>query len=412
VHLDPENPVAKFVVQDREFILQQGEWSDWIPLNFVAAPLVANVGATARFYLKEVRPEFKLYVTPLQIDPANPALPISTPANWSAQLQRELGHFYTQGLPDDTNALSEGVFTGEEYWEQAQFVLRERRQALSYLLDEFRQMPKGLLFFYISSLDQGCHMLWRYMDEKHPAHEKNEELRGAIRTLYKRMDDVLGEVRDKLDDDTTLIVMSDHGFAPFYRSVNLNTWLVENGLMKMTDPSWRGEYNYSFENVHWPKTEAYAMGINGLYLNLKDREFGGIVLDGKYDAMLDKLEEQLLALRDPQSGLAPIQSVARPRRDFHGDYKASGPDLIVGYSYGFRASWETPLGLEIPRAIVEDNLEAWSADHCVDPNVVPGVFLANRPIAVDEPAMHDLTVTVLEHFAVTPPPEMLGRNCL
>jgi predicted AlkP superfamily phosphohydrolase/phosphomutase len=298
--------------------------------------------------------------------------------------------------------------------EQSQFVYRERRQALSYLLEEFKEMPKGLLFFYLNSLDQGCHMLWRYQDPEHPAYEKNENLQGAIRKLYTQMDDALGEVRSKLDDNTTLLVMSDHGFAPFHRAVNLNTWLLENDFLALRDPSWRSAFNYNLENVDWPKTQAYAVGINSLYLNLLGREAGGIVKANQYQTTLDEIEKHLLALRDPQNGLAPISSVTRPRSDFTGDYKDQGPDLIIGYERGYRASWETPLGMEIPRDIIVDNLEAWSGDHCIDPDKVPGVLLTDRKFkpGMTNPEMRDLTVTILKHFGVDPLEEMKGQSCL
>ena len=172
--VDPREAVAKLVVQGREFILQEGEWSDWIRLDFEAIPYLVSVSATARFYLKKVRPDFELYVSPMQINPEDPLMPISTPDNWSQELFRELGYFHTQELPEDTKALSGGVLTGREFWEQSQFVYREQMRALGHLLGEFEE---GLLFFYFSSVDQGCHMLWRYTDPDHPAFVDDPDLR-------------------------------------------------------------------------------------------------------------------------------------------------------------------------------------------------------------------------------------------
>ena len=227
VHLDGESGAAKFIVQDTEFILNEGEWSDWVSVNFEAVPFLINVGAAARFYLQDIGPDFKLYVTPLQIDPANPALPVSTPDDWSAEITDSIGRFYTQELPEDTKAFQEGIFSGREFWEQSQFVYREQRRALDYMLDSF---DDGLLFFYFSSVDQGAHMLFHYMDADHPLHEQDELLATGIRTLYEEMDGVLGQLLEFIEQDerdTTLVVMSDHGFSPFYWGVNLNTWLLE-----------------------------------------------------------------------------------------------------------------------------------------------------------------------------------------
>jgi predicted AlkP superfamily phosphohydrolase/phosphomutase len=408
VFLDPEAGVAKFVVQDDEFILAEGEWSDWIRVDFEAIPYVVGISAIGRFYLQQVRPDFRLYVTPLQINPEDPAVPISTPADWAHELHQNLGYFYTQELPEDTKAFSHGIFTGEEFWEQAQSVYRERRKALDYFLSNFKE---GLLFFYFSSVDQGCHMLWQYMDAQHPAFKTHEQLSQAIRVLYEEMDESLGEVLKHVDENTTLIVMSDHGFAPFYRGVNLNSWLLENGYVKLRDPSQRGKYP-AFLNVDWTETTAYAVGLNGLYINVRGRERQGIVSKGKeYQELLDKLEKELLEIVDPESGQRAITSITQTPRDFHGPFVNDGPDIVVGYARGYRSSWKNPLG-QFPEEIFVDNLDAWSGDHGMDNKAVPGVLLTNQKISMESPALHDLTVAVLDEYGVKKLPEMIGQDCL
>ncbi len=420
VVLDADDPVAKFVVQDDEFVLQEGEWSDWIRVDFEMVPYLAGVSAVGRFYLQQVRPAFKLYVTPLQLNPEDPAMPMSTPEDWSHDLFKALGYFYTQELPEDTKALSNGIFSGSEFWEQSQFVYRERRRALDYFLDQFKE---GLLFFYFSSIDQGCHMLWRYVDKDHPGHDAKEDLVASIGVIYQELDEALGHVLEKIDKDTVLIVMSDHGFCPFYWGVNLNSWLVEKGYAQLRDPSRQGQYEY-FANVDWKQTKAYALGLNGLYVNLQGREkhrvlnqwgepdeIDGIVPPEQYEALLDQLETDLLAMRDPRTGRQPVTLVLRTHRDFHGENVDIGPDILVGYNWGYRSSWESPLG-EFPREIFVDNNEAWSGDHCVDYRVTPGVLLTNQKITLEAPALYDLTVAVLDEYGVPPLDEMIGRDCL
>ena len=213
VLLDPDAPVAKIVVQDTELVLNEGEWSDWVQVDFDLVPYLVDSSALGRFYLQQVRPDFKLYVSPLQINPDDPAMPLSNPADWSADLHDALGPFYTQELPEDTKVFSEGIFDGHEFWAQSQFVFGERRRALDHFLDTFEE---GLLFFYFSSVDQGSHMLYHFADAEHPVHAPDELLRYGIRTLYEEMDEALGRVLEVVDEDTTLIVMSDHGFSPFY----------------------------------------------------------------------------------------------------------------------------------------------------------------------------------------------------
>ncbi len=409
VYLDPEKPVAKIVVQDDQFILNEGEWSDWIRVDFEAVPYMVSISAIGRFYLQQVRPEFRLYVSPLQINPEDPAMPISTPDDWSHDLYEKLGYFYTQMLPEDTKALQEGIFTGREFWEQAQFVYRERRKALEYFLSEFQD---GLLFFYFSSLDQGSHMLWRYMDPKHPGYDPEATLlQKGIETIYREMDDSLGYVLDTIDNDTVLIIMSDHGFCPFYWGVNLNSWLLEKGYLKLRYAAHRGRSEF-FQNVDWDRTQAYALGLNGLYVNLKGREKNGIVSPGaEYEDLLNRLEKDLLEMEDPVRKRHPVSQVTQTHRDFHGPYIENAPDIIVGYNWGYRCSWESPLG-SFPEELYPENSDPWSGDHCMDSRIIPGVLVTNQRITLDQPALYDLTVAVLDEFGVSPLPGMIGRDCI
>ena len=408
VHIDPDAPVARIVIQDTELVLNQGEWSDWVRIEFEAIPYVANITAMGRFYLQEIRPDFRLYVTPLQIHPEDPAMPLSNPDSWAAELHDTLGPFYTQELPEDTKAFSEGVFNGREFWEQSQFVFGERRRALDYFLDTF---DDGLLFFYFSSVDQGSHMLYHYSDPDHPLHVEDELLVDGIRTLYTEMDEALGRVMEVVDEHTTLIVMSDHGFAPFYWGVNLNTWLLERGYVTLKDPSQQGKLPL-FANVDWSQTRAYAFGLGGLYVNLRGRERDGIVEPGAdYDSVLDDLERDLLAMTDDRNGNAPVSLVYRTRSQFDGPHLERGPDIVVGYSRGYRSSWENPLG-EFPPEVIVDNDDPWSGDHQNDYRLVPGILLTNQRITLDRPALSDLTVTVLDEFGVAPLPEMIGKDAI
>ena len=410
VLLDPEAPAATIVIQDAEIVLNEGEWSDWVGVEFEAVPFVAGVGAAARFYLQEVRPDFRLYVTPLQIDPANPALPLSTPTDWAGELSAALDRFYTQELPEDTDAYLDGVFTAREFWEQARFVYGEQRRALDHALAGF---DEGFLFFYFSSVDQGSHMLHHFGDRDHPAFVEDDLLAAGLATLYEEMDEALGRVVEWIGDDerTTLIVMSDHGFTPWYWTVQLNSWLVERGYVALRDPSRQGE-SPLFLNVDWSRTTAYALGLQGLYVNLAGREEQGIVAPGaEYEALLDRLEADLLAMVDERNGRSPVSLVYRSRDELRGPYADEAPDIVVGYSRGYRSSWESPLG-EFPREVFGDNDEAWSGDHQNDYRLVPGVLLTNRELALAEPALYDVTVAVLDEFGVPPGPGMIGEDAI
>ena len=408
VAIDPEHPAVRIQVGDSTVVLKEGEWSRWVPVDFEALPYLANVSAVVRFYLQGVRPEFRLYVSPLQISPAAPAMPISSPEDWSAEIHKELGYFYTQELPEDTKAYSAGVLDGEEFWAQAQSVFQERRRALDYFLDEYEE---GLLFFYFSSVDQTSHMLWRYLDQEHPFHESDETLESAIRTVYEEMDESLGAIRARLNPEDTLIVMSDHGFSPFSREVNLNTWLLEKGYVTLKNPAEQGKHPF-FLNVDWSRTKIYAMGLNGIYLNQRGREAYGIVSQGEESQrLLDELESELLDWVDPETGSQVVTLLTQTARDFKGRAATNGPDAIIGYNWGYRTSWKSPLG-EFPLPVFAANSDAWSGDHSIDHRLVPGVLLTNRKITLDQPALYDLTIAVLDEYGVPKLPEMIGRDCL
>ena len=408
VSIDPLEAVAKFTVQDQKFVLREGEWSDWIHIEFQLIPFLGNVKGICRFYLKQAHPRFELYVSPINLDPADPALPLSTPKNYARELSEEVGEFYTQGISEDTKALSAGVLGDKEYLEQARTVLAEHRQIFDA---EFPKFQSGLFFFYFSSLDLNSHMFWRLIDPQHPEYDAAlaAQFGSALPEFYQQIDQVLGEVLQRMDDHTTLLVLSDHGFAPYNRSFNLNTWLLKHGYITLKhEPN--PDQNQAFANVDWSRTRAYGLGLNGLYLNLKGRERDGIVDPGAAaDSLLTEIREKLLYERDPQNSLAAITRVDRANEVYQGPYAQLGPDLLVGYNRGYRAGWQTILG-NFPADVFENNTNPWSGDHCMDHSLVPGVLLSNRPIEAANPALTDIAPTIFAQFGIPQPSSMMGRS--
>lgn len=407
VAVDPLEPVAKVAVQGQEFVLREGEWSDWVRVEFQLIPFFGNVKGMCRFYLKQAHPRFELYVSPMNIDPADPALPLSTPPSYSRALYEEAGEFYTQGISEDTKARSAGVLDDKEFLEQAGTVLAEHRRIFDA---EFPKFKRGVFFFYFSSLDLNSHMLWRLMDSKHPEYDAAIAAKygSALAGFYQQIDQVLGEVLPKLDEHTTLLVLSDHGFAPYYRSFNLNTWLLQNGYIKLK-PGASLDSNEPWAGVDWSGTRAYGLGLNGLYLNMRGREREGVVSAGEEtDRILREIKEKLLGVKDPQSGFPVITRVDVATEVYRGPYAQSGPDLIVGYNRGYRAGWKTILGA-FPPQILEDNSNPWSGDHCMDYTLVPGVLLSNRKIGATTPALTDISPTILAEFGIAQPKDMMGQ---
>jgi len=407
VSIDPLEPVARIAFQDQEFVLREGEWSRWTPVEFQLIPFFGNVKGMCRFYLKQAHPRFELYVSPINIDPANPALPISTPPSYSSELAEEVGEFHTQGIAEDTKALSDGVLDDKEYLEQAHTVLAEHRKIFD---QEFPKFHQGMFFFYFSSLDLNSHMFWRLMDPKHPGYDASlaAQYGSAIEEFYQQIDQVLGEVLPKLDEHTTLMVLSDHGFAPYYRSFNLNTWLSQNGYLTLK-PGANLDDNEPFSAVDWSHTRAYGLGLNGLYANVRGREKDGIVDPVQADAVMNEIRQKLLSAKDPKNGEAVVTRVDLASEAYQGPHAHDGPDALVGYNRGYRAGWKTILG-SFPTEVFEDNANPWSGDHCMDYTLVPGVLLSNRKIEASSPALTDIAPTILAEFGIEKSKGMMGQS--
>jgi len=406
VFIDPVNPVAKISIQDHEFLLKEGEWSSWKRIHLRMIP-TQSLSGICLFYLKQVRPNFKLYVSPVNIDPGRAALPISTPKGYSKELEERFGPFFTKGLPADTKALDNDVLDDGEFLEQDDLVLRERLDMFDYELARF---SSGLLFYYVSSTDQRQHMFWRLIDKEHPSYDQDlaKKHGNAIENIYREMDKLLARAMEKADKDTVLIVMSDHGFSPFRHSFNLNTWLKESGYHTIINP-WKQGREDLFLNTNWSRTKAYSFGLNSLYINQKGREAEGIVKQGEEkEALVREIAHKLENFRDPKTGEKPVLRAFVAKDVYQGPYVEEAPDIIVGYNHGYRTSWAAPLG-RIPKEIVEDNTEKWSGDHCMAPEVIPGILLTNRKIKIKSPALYDLTPTILKIFGAEIPKEMVGK---
>jgi predicted AlkP superfamily phosphohydrolase/phosphomutase len=414
VYLDGDQPVARLDVCGERRILLPGEWSDWVHVEFPLLPGMSARGIV-RFHLKKIRPIFQLYASPVNLDPADPALPISTPPELAADLCSDLGPFYTQGMAEDTKALQWRVLDDEEFLDQAGSVLKESSGLLEHELRRFHGKG-GFFFFYISSIDQCSHVFWRTEDAARSEHRNRggadlpKRVSESLPALYEEMDQILARVLEEVDERTTLIVMSDHGFAPFYRMVHLNNWLAETGFLALYDQE-RLEAKRIAADVDWLRSKAYALGFNGIYLNLFGREPNGLVTENTKAAVLDEIERKLLAWQDPKTGKPVVSRVYRPSEVYSGPYVHHAPDLIVGYARGYRASWGTPLG-KLGPAVLEDNHDVWSGDHMMAAEEVPGILLANRPLRKHSPTLIDLPVTILDLFGIARPQGLAGTSIL
>ena len=398
VYLDPEEDAAKLEVGDTEVVLQVGEWSEWVPIDFELIP-TQSVRAIVRFHLKQVHPELELYASPLNIDPLQPVMPISTPDDYSAELAEATGRFYTQEMPEDTKVLSAGIFSEDEFLDQARLAADQFLEQYKYVLGSFQS---GLLFYYFGNVDQTSHMLMKSLDPDHPAFDADVDPKFAhvIEDLYIELDGVVGYTLENMPEGSKLIVMSDHGFTSWRRSFHLNTWLKENGYAVLENPDLRDDPGWLL-NVDWSKTRAYALGLNGLYVNLKGREKDGIVDPADREALMKEIADKLLSTIDPATGEPAITKVYFREEVYRNrGYLELGPDLQIGYAKGTRGSNESAVG-EFPAETIVDNTEEWNGDHCMDHETVPGILLTNEPLVRPAPSLKELGASILAEFGVT-----------
>jgi len=455
ITLDRESNAAILDVNEREhvLVLEPGEWSEFVSVTF-KMPLMGmlDIHGIVRFYLRSIEDgKVELYASPVNIDPSAPAMNVSEPGDASAAVadpDTGVGPFYTQGMPEDVNALKAGVVSVEEFMQQSRLVQEEGEHMLDFALERYMKSDEGgLLFFYFSGVDLCGHMMWRHGDDQHPHHDPAIAARDSswwshrpgstwhdvISDLYMEMDPVLGRVREAIGD-STLIVMSDHGFAPYRRRVSLNTWLLENGYLVLKegkskelsedDPAHNPVLIYPAAGaVDWSKTRAYGIGFNGLYLNLKGREKDdpstpenedGVVDPSQADALLRELKAKLEAWRDADNGDKQVVLRADVAKDVYSAERLSdAPDILVGYNSDYDNSDEASLG-RIPDYLLSDNNRGgtFNGSHLMAPEVVSGTLLSNRKVADGAHRLEDLTVEVLRQYGIAPAPGMKGHPVL
>ncbi len=412
LRLDRAAGKATLQVAGKRFVLAPGDYTDWVPLAFPMG-LGFKVRGIARFRLTELGEHVGLYVTPMNIDPASPALPISHPFLFSVFLAKLNGSFATLGLAEDTWARNEDVLDDDGFLQQAWDIHEERERMFFQML---RRTPRGLLACVFDGSDRIQHMFMRYEDEDHPAlrgKARDEAGAGAIGALYERMDRLVGKTMAEVDIEdprNLFLVLSDHGFKSFRRGINLNKWLHDEGYLVLEEGRERsGEW---LRGVDWSKTRAFAVGLGGIFLNVQGRESQGVVPGGEAArALVDEIAGKLRGLVDPADGQVAIREVYTTHSLYDGPYADEAPDLFVGYEAGWRMSWDGARGL-VDGAVFTDNTKAWSGDHCIDPKVVPGILLSNHRLGDAErlPDITDVAPTILDLFGIPTPRYMDGRS--
>jgi len=416
IHWNRPERRATIEIQDTTVSLAEGEWSKWVTLEF-KANLLVRLHGMVQIYLIRADKELQVYMSPVNWRPDKPPLPMSSPAAFSAELNERLGFYRTLGWAEATWPLNEDRIDEKTFMDDLFKAFEDRAQVILSRIDARKW---DLLVGVSESTDRVQHMMWRFIDKTHPMYNEADAAKygNSIERVYRRVDQFVGEVLERIEPGTQVMVLSDHGFHSFRQAVNVNTWLVNNGYLairgqrsasKNLDDLFLGGGQF-WENVDWSRTKAYAMGLGQVFINLKGREGQGAVDPSEYKAVVDDLSAKLLTMTDPRSGAPIVRNVYKRDEIYSGEFVKDAPDLQVGMHDGYRVSWQTTLGGSPPGEIVYPNMRKWSGDHCgFDYQTIPGLLITNRKLAVQDPRIVDIAPTVLKYFGIAVPTQMDGK---
>jgi len=391
-------------VNKAEYNVQQGEWSDWIRVKFKVG-LLKEVSGITKAHLISIDP-FKLYLTAIQINPEKPLYEISYPKDYSAKLAGEVGLFHTLGIAEDTGALNEKRIDEETFLEQTSQIEEEREKIFWSEFSNFKKNNAGVMAFVFDSIDRVQHMFW-----EEDVFEGTLNISPHVVAYFEKKDKFLGKVLDEIGADTSLIIVSDHGFSSFQRAVSVNRWLVDNEFMVLTEEPGDGDDGGLFKYVDWSKTKAYSLGFNSIYINLEGREAKGIVKSEEKEKVAEELMEKFLQFTDSKTDKKPVYKLYRSEDIYSGSQLKNSPDIMIGYYPGYRTSWQTAIG-GLTKELIFDNEKHWKADHLIDSSFVPGILLANFKIAKEEPEQKDIAPTALTLLGAEIPEDMDGESLL
>ncbi len=290
----------------------------------------------------------------------------SYPTELSQELRDEIGYYTI--YPTETFAESRR----DEFFKACDELLELRSRTVSYLMDTY---PSDFFMVVIFDTDRVLHQLWHYLDPGHPWRKAGDgtDKSGPVVRYFQRVDAKIGEIVDRVDEDTLVIVLSDHGMGPAHNFIVLNNWLLDAGLLRLKRDPWRtlkyglfkrgftlrnvhriadriglakhAEYKglysmdylmklvfLSFLDVDWSRSKAYSFGrhLGSIYLNVKGREPEGIVEPGQeYGEMREEIICLAREFVDPRTGARLIGEILKKEDIYHGPYLDRAPDLIL-----------------------------------------------------------------------------------
>lgn len=394
---------AILTIDGANYKVKNNGWSDWIRVKF-NVDFLTNVYGIFKVYLINTTSVFNMYMTTIQIDPENQLFDITYPKDYGKELSNSLGLFYTVGMPEDTKAVTENRISKDVFLQQANDIEDERTKQFWY---EFNRFEGGVYAFAFDSSDRIQHIFWG--NKVLSGNNTKLNVPAEIENYYRQKDSFLGNVLSKIDDRTSLMIFSDHGFNSFERAVSINTWLVKNGYMALTKQPVGNDAGELFKYVDWKNTKAYSLGFSSIYINVRNREGQGIVDENEKDNVMQEIIQKLSKLNDSKNGKSVVKALYKTSDIYKGQYEKDAPDIIIGFQQGYRMSWQNAVGGLTPDIII-DNEKEWKGDHLIDRSFVPGILFTNFKISKANPSLMDIMPTLLHLLKLKVPKDVDGES--
>ena len=395
-------------------VLEPGDWSGWVRVPF-SVPGRGLVEGICRFKLVSSGAALSLYRTAVQCTPDHPLYPLSKPPGFSARLADLVGLYATVGMPSDMDGVRRGIVDLDTFTQDA---YANWQQQVEMALGLIAERTWDLLFLHLFTIDNAQHLFWKYQDPLHPGYDASlgAVYRTEIERAYRWVDAQIGRLIEQIGDDTTVIVVSDHGGVPIYRLVYLNAWLASGGYLVPREHVQAGQA----ARLDWDRTRAAMYGTGGIWLNVRGREPRGSVEPGApYEALRDEIARALLAWRDPETREPVVAQVLRGEQVYGGNM-GGGPDLVPALRRGYGLGRGEGLGRVMTgRPLIVPNQSPWSGGHEGPylPSDAQGVVVLWGPgvQAGDVPAraaLCDIAPTVLSLLGMSAPGVMEGHSLL
>lgn len=412
IEADRDKHTATVRLGSKTLSLQVGQWSEWVESSLQVTAKF-TVHAISRFNLIKADSQVELYMTCLQYHPRQPLAEFASPPDYAAELADRYGLYKTVGWAYDTGAVRQETLTEAGFLADIKETMTWRERLT---LDELDRNDSDLLISVWTATDRVAHLFWRFRDPQHPLYteEGARQYGDVVEKTYRRMDEIVGKVAQRISDKDLFMVLSDHGFGTFRTEFNVNAWLVRNGyatVIGQQDAATAVGNRPYLQDFDWSRTRAYSMGLSAVYLNLIDRERDGIVRPEEAQPLVQEIRRELLEATDPATG-ETIFAEVYTSEGFAGAGAARAPDLLLAFKNGYQMSRIAATGA-VPEGLFAPCLDKWSGEHAAyDHRQVPGILFANLALSEAPPEIIDLAPTALRFLGKAAPPDFQGKSLL